>query len=161
MKSEEQIRNDWSNVDVIHENPTLKDLQIHSQKAKEYLIDCVCAECGVEREEIFSKRRKSRLVHARWLYWYAYRYMTNESFDEIAKSNKKYGHDFDSRSITGGVNKMAYMISREQHWASRWAALRRTIKLRDDEQKTLFTQKITIYIPKELKNKVEIEIKEK
>jgi hypothetical protein len=78
----------------------------------------------------------------------------------MSQQLKTDSRTFVGRAIQQGVTKMAMMISNEQVWNRRWNIIKRVIKIRysDDEKED---NTITINIPKELRKKIKIEIKEK
>ena len=100
------------------------------------------------------------LAQARWLYWYALRYMTNETYDKIAeRTMRKTPYRFTPNGIGQSINKMSAMIVNEPIWTKRWIILKRIIKLRDTVVKEkVETETVTMKIiaPKgvklELKN---------
>ena len=148
MRRDSDIIDDWKKIDSISSSETIQDLSRRRESEQEYLLYCLCAECGVSREEIAQKNKsKFHIIHYRWLFWYAYRYMTNESFLKIAEISRRFGHAYDHRSIRHGVDSIGTMIAREPHWARRWEALKHIIMLRNTIVENLFPQKITIQIP--------------
>lgn len=157
--TDDYVKEKWNELETFHIEEACKHLKLHEEKIQDYLADCVAALCDVKKEEMFSQSDVIFFAHARWLYWYAYRYMTNESYDKIAKQDFHGGHSFTSRTIQNGANKMFMMIERDPIWKKRWSIVKRIIKLRNSD--TDVKNRIVIQIPKEIKEIVEIEIKDK
>ena len=160
-KTDDEIMNDWSRLNSTHIQQALYHLKKHEGDIRDYLSDCVAALCSVSTDEMFSDSDVSSFAHARWLYWYSCRYLTNESYDKISK-NKSIGHSFCLRTIQNGVNKMAMMIETEAIWKKRWSVIKKIIKMNDgDETTNIIDNVIVITIPKELNKKINVVIKEK
>lgn len=152
-----------SNLGSYHIQEAIKHLKLHEQDLQDYLAELITSLCDVTVEEAFESTDVIYLAHARWLYWYAYRYMTNESYEKIAKRSSRFGHTFHLRSIQSGVNKMAVMIERETLWRQRWSVVKqiiRELQETDDEGKKM-DNTIIIQVPRGLKDKIQIKIKEK
>lgn len=161
-KSEETIKKDWHRLDNENISIALELLRRSDCDIRLYLADCVASVCGIHVEEMFINTDTIHLAHARWLYWYAYRYMTNESYAKILEDTPLYGDRFAERSVHGGVNKMAMMIVNEPIWQRRWGIIKRIIKLRDHENEIKEDNNIIIHVPKGMLNdKIRITIKEK
>lgn len=165
MKTNEQISRDWQNIDNSGLETICNILRKREYNVQDYLANIVAALCDVNIDEMFSNTNVSRLTHARWLFWYAYRYKTAFSYEAIAKNTERYGHPYDLRTIQNAVNKMSSMIDASNEWSHRWEVIKRIIKLsqtapRADEEE-LKDATIVISIPKELKNKLNIVVKEK
>jgi hypothetical protein len=158
-KSDEQIKSDWNELEWRIEE-ALKQLMCYEKDIQSYLLRCVASLCDVDEKRILSNTDVIYIAHARWLYWHAYRYMTNESYEKIAKSTSQDGFTFSTRAVQSGVNKMSMMISNEPLWQKRWTVIKRIIKLRDRREEKV-DNTITINIPRELKDKINILIKEK
>ena len=71
------------------------------------------------------------------------------------------GHRFTPNGIGQCVNKMSQLISSEPMWTKRWTIIKRIIKIRDAVTEKKSEGTITITLPKELKDIINIEIKEK
>ena len=115
-----------------------------------YLAEFVASLCSVETERMFSSSNDLDVAQARWLFWYAYRYMTNETYEKIGKlSMPLYGKTFTKVGVASSVNKMYTLIEQKPIWRKRWTIIKRIIKqcenVIDDE-----TQKpIKIIVPKD------------
>lgn len=158
--SDESVKKGWVDVEYSHVEQAIAHLKQHEEDIRMYLADFVAAVCGVERRDMFSNSDVSCFAHARYLYWYAYRYMTNEPYEKMAREVPEEGHRFVLRSIQGGVNRMSRMIEEEPLWKKRWTVIKRIIKLREQEDEGVDST-IVIQVPKSIKNKVDIVIKTK
>ena len=159
-KSDDSIKKGWADVEYRHVDKAIEHLRQHEDDIRAYLADFVAAVCGVEREEMFSNSDTACFAHARYLYWYAYRYMTGEAYEKMARQVPNGGHRFVLRSIQNGVNKMSMMIEEQPLWKKRWTIIKRIIKLRGQEDEDV-DNTIVIQVPKALKGKINITIKDK
>lgn len=127
------------------------------------LAHFVAALCNVDVADMLSSIDKSHLSQARWLFWYAYRYITGYSFMHIADVTIYDGHKFAWRSIAGGITNMATLVVQDNIWKKRWAITKRFIVARSDADQVICEKimtndpiKITVTVPK----KTKVEIKE-
>ena len=141
-------------------NEELKShLQIHNNNVIESLRDCVAWICDIPVEEM----EKSTSIYAsqtRWLFWYAYRYVTNESYLKMSETLKTPRKKFVGRAIQQGVTKMSMMIECEPVWRKRWDYIKQVIKQKYGEDENV-DNTITICVPLHLKEKIKIQIKER
>ena len=158
--NDESIKKGWADVEYSHVEQAIWHLKQQEEDVRMFLADCVAAICGIERDDMFSSSDISCFAHARYLYWYAYRYMTGESYEKMERQNPKGGHRFVLRSIQNGVSRMSMMIENESLWKRRWNIIKRIIKLREQEDDYI-DKTIVIQVPKTLKGKVNISIKDK
>lgn len=160
MMNEEMIASDWRNLDSIED--ILSAVRQHDIDIMAYLADTVASLCNIERKDMLKGCGEAHLAQPRWLFWYAYRYMTGETLEKIADMTEKCGgHRFTTNGIGQCVNKMSKMISSEPMWTKRWTIIKRIIKLRDAGINKKSDSTITINVPKELKDVINIEIREK
>ena len=127
----------------------------YENRIRSYLADFVASLCNVETERMFSENNSLDVAQARWLFWYAYRYMTNETYEKIGKlSGELYGKTFTKVGVAASVNKMYNLIEQQPIWRKRWTIIKRIIKLQNE---MVFEPQvpITITIP----NNVELKIK--
>lgn len=160
MKTNDEIREEWRRIDNDDIRRVCDILREHENRAQDYLVDIVAALCGVTVEEMFAATNVARLTHARWLFWYASRYRSTASYDAIARRSERYGHAYDLKTVQNAVNKMSAMIDTTVEWGRRWEVVRRIINLRD-EGRPEERDTIVIHVPRALKDKLNIEIKEK
>ena len=62
-----------------HIKKAVEHLLLCEKDINKYLSDFVAALCEVPKSSMLSNTHVAYCAHARYLYWYAYRYMTNES----------------------------------------------------------------------------------
>lgn len=113
----------------------------------EHLQRIVADLCGVSVEGMMGDIRHLHNSQARWLYWYAYRYMTNDSYESIAKNNeyRKFTHP----CVCQSISKMSDFISASTIWTKRWTVLKHIIKgilAKQPKQQQLFGDDITIKV---------------
>lgn len=154
MINEEKVREDWKRLDEENVAEVLRLLKGHEESIQEYLADYVASLCGVDKHAMMTEMHRIDLLQARWLFWYAYRYMTGETFPKIGEISGRYGRTFPDTTVSGCVNKMGGLINCITIWSKRWNILKRIIKLRgkdDDTDKV----KVVVTTPKN----VEVELK--
>lgn len=158
-KSDEKIKNDWEILDNSDIEEVCRLLRLHETRIQDYLIDCVASICNVDKLDMMTNTSKLNIIHARWLFWYAYRYMTNESFVRMSEVTLRYGKKFTEQSISNSVNKMGNMIAKETTWAKRWVLIRRIIKLRNSDKTNAIlgdNLSVTINHPKNIQVKLNV-----
>ena len=142
-----------------HIGKIIEHLRMCEQTTKDNLADFISALCNVPKEEMLSNTHVVYCAHARYLYWYAFRYMTNESYENIAIQCGKDGHRYTQSAIATGVNKMSTMIETEPLWNKRWVVVKKIIKSKS--QDNAIDNTIVIQVPKDLKGKINITVKDK
>lgn len=155
---DEKIKHDWELLDNADIDEVCNLLRLHETRIQDYLVDCVAALCDVDKFDMMKNTSKLNTIHARWLFWYAFRYMSNDSFVHIAEITERYGKKFTEQSISNSVNKMGNMIAQETVWTKRWVLIKRIIKLRDQsDNKDGNPQTISIVVhhPKDVEVKLE------
>ena len=160
-RKDEEIRDEWNSRNSSYLEKACMYLEKYEQNVQDYLADVVASLCNVVKDEMFEATDVVYLAHARWLYWYAYRYMTNESYDKIAQQSFHKKHTFAQRTIQNGANKMAMMIEKEALWKKRWIILKRIIKLKDEKNNESVDNTIVIQVPKGMRDNINIVIKDK
>lgn len=157
---EEKYVQELSNSELVTIQSVCDTLRNYENRIKTHLADFVAALCGVDVDTMLSNDAHDYIVQARGLYWYACRYMTNESYEKIALATQYNGFKFSPSCVAKNVAKMMIIIEQEPMWKKRWVIIKRILKLQDksnnDEDTTIVVQ-----IPKDLKNKVNIIIKDK
>ena len=99
-------------VDITLENAmeALKDI-IYPDKSKvitpQLIIDTVCEQYGIKKEEIMSKKRNSEIVLPRQVIMYLCREHTDASLEEIGKLLGKKDHT----TVMSGISKIKKQIS--------------------------------------------------
>ena len=153
IKSDEQIKSDWEHLENDNVEKACEYLRRYEGDIEDYVAEIVASLCNADTSVAY-------LAQARWLYWYALRYMTNETYDKIAnRTARKSDYRFTPNGIGQSINKMSAMIVNEPIWTKRWIILKRIIKLRDTvikEKSEMETVTMKIIAPKgvkvELKN---------
>ena len=133
-------------------------LQKHECDTTLMLTASVAALCNVDVEDMMKQGQKMTNAHARWLLYYALRYMKNCTNEYIANITAYNGVKHTDMAIRVGVNRMSEMISREPVWRNRWETLKHLIKQVQGEDVTRIAprkQKVVISVPRD----IEVEIK--
>ena len=148
MKAEEEIINDINKLEEETINEACKLLSAYNKGLKHYLACLVASLCGVSVGDLYTNTKHIGIIQSRWLFWYAYRYMTNESYESISRNSSEWRH-FGSACVGQSVTKMAMMISQDDIWSKRWAVLKRMIKImlrNTSKEQDLFQTPITIKV---------------
>lgn len=139
-----------SNIHSLEESTIIQACELlrnYDGGLKEHLAHIVAELCNVSVNAMMKETKHIDVVRARWLYWYAYRYMTDESHYSIAQYCSQW-RKFTSTCISHSIAKMAVIIDGNSIWAKRWIILKRLIKIMlnknvGDEQPSNITIKIT------------------
>lgn len=124
----------------------------------ECLSDFVASLCNVDKEKMLSGCLDVDVSHARWLFFYAYRYMTGDTYKKIGKMTEKIsGKRFSSVGVAKCVSCMQQLMQRDSVWEAKWRVIQSGIKGINDEECASYT--ITVNIPQQLINKVKIKTK--
>lgn len=131
-------------------------LRGYEQEIGNHLAQFVASLCNIDVDEMFSNMKNNYYSQARWLYWYALRYMTDETYEQIAARTICNGHKFTLRAVAKGIDKMGKMVYENGIWRKRWIILKRVIKMYngDDNQSV-----VKVVITKPANTKVEVEFK--
>ena len=162
MKSEETIISEWQEMDSV--DKILQAIRHHELDMQDYIAETVAAICNVEKEAMLGESDKSYLSQARWFFWYAYRYMTGETLEKLSLLTLKANNNtrkFSTTAIGAGYNKMSMLIQNDPLWEKRWSIIKRIIKLRSNALEAKEDNTIVVSIPRHLKDKIQITIKEK
>lgn len=157
----EKVREDIESIENETIGKVCELLRDYDGKIKQYLVNLVSSLCDIPINEMMSNAKDVDVVHARWFYWSAYRYMTYESFEKMSLDSNQW-HYFAPSTIVSGVSKMSVMVMQDSLWAKRWQIIKSMIKIMRDtkggSQKDLFPQtiKVTVTHPRE----VEINLKQ-
>lgn len=146
--TEEEIKQELEENERITMQCVCDTLLNYEGKIRTYLADFVASLCNVDRDRMFSESNSLDVAQARWLFWYAYRYMTNETYEKIGKlSGELYGKTFTKVGVASSVNKMYTLIEQQPIWRKRWTIIKRIIKLQNE---MVFEPQvpITITVPK-------------
>ncbi len=128
MKAEKEIIDELVCMEQDIVDRLCEEVKEHNINMRRHLIDIVASLCEVDVNTMMSNTKSGQESQARWLFWLACRYMTNEPFSSIAKQTQNYGWHFSTSAITNACTKMSALISQNTVWTKRWAMLRRIIK---------------------------------
>lgn len=136
-------------------------LQKYDYDLQDSLASFVASICEVDYADMLSQNTKSNVSLARWLYWYALRFMTNESYEQIAERTAFDGYKYTKDAIRKAVEKMGSIINTERKWQNRWVLVRKMINTWDDAQHIEYKNlekkyKVKISVPKEIKDNIEV-----
>ncbi len=147
--TEEEIKQNLEENERITMNCVCDTLSSYGERIRLYLADFIASLCNVEKEKMFSTCNNLDVAQARWLFWYAYRYMTNETYEKIGKlSGELYGKTFTKVGVAASVNKMYELIENGGIWRKRWLIVKRIIKISNTLIEEQENQPIKIIIPK-------------
>lgn len=148
--TEEEIKQNLEENERITMNCVCDTLSSYGGRIRLYLADFIASLCNVEKEKMFSTCNNLDVAQARWLFWYAYRYMTNETYEKIGKlSGELYGKTFTKVGVAASVNKMYELIENGGIWRKRWLIVKRIIKISNTLIEEQENQPIRIVVPKE------------
>ena len=126
-----------------------------------YLLKIVAFVCDVNESDVMSNEKTGNYIsQVRWLYWYAYRYLTGEPYGRISELATKAGCKYTKDGVRKGVNKIGYIIHGSDVWQRRWNVIRNAIKKIKQENQIAERESydIVVTIPKELKDFVNVKI---
>ena len=163
MKNDELIRQEYKRIEREYVDKAIDLLRKYSDNIELYIADIVASLCNVDVNEMFDKSNEITLAQARWLYWHSIRYLTNDTYDKIARrTNHERGCSYMPNSIGQCINKMSALIEQEPMWKKRWTIIKRIIRLiQSEDDCNSVDNTITINIPKEMKRKLNLKIEEK
>lgn len=146
--TEEKIRSILEENERITMDNICDLLRNYERNIMAHLADFVAAICNVDSERMFSTCNDLDVAQARWLFWYAYRYMTGETYEKIGRlSQPIYGKTFTKVGVASSVNKMYSLIERQPIWRKRWTIVKRIIKMQNSMELEPHIP-VTITIPK-------------
>lgn len=127
-------------------------LRGYESNVNKWLAYYVASICNVDVKKMMSRSNVMNVAQARWLYWYAIRYMTGQSYPEIAENTFTIYHArFAKQGVGQAINKMSMMIDSELLWKRRWTMVKRIIKACandvDTERQAKESAEITITYP--------------
>lgn len=127
MTNDNQLQADIQEIDNETIERVCSILRSYNKKTSAYLANIVAAICDVDSQEMLIDTKHLYNSHARWFYWYAYRYMTNESYDSIARKHECF-RKFTESCVGICISKISMMIDQESIWKKRWVLVKRVIK---------------------------------
>lgn len=127
--TEEEVKRNLEENERITMQSVCDTLRNHEGCTRAYLASFVASLCNVDEERMFSACNDLDVAQARWLFWYAYRYMTNETYEKIGRlSEELYGKVYTKVCVASSVNKMYSLIEQQPVWRKRWTIIKRIIK---------------------------------
>lgn len=129
MKEEIFVLEKMSEIDKQTLDSICDLLRGYESKIQYWLAYFVSSLCNVEIDKMLTDCNTLSVAQSRWLFWYAYRRMTNETYEKIANvSSQYYGKFFTTATVANGITKMAQMVECEPIWTKRWVIIKRIIK---------------------------------
>lgn len=159
-KEKEDIKREWKDVDLHVREEIAAILRRYDYSPLTMLGWYVSSICDIDFSDMLSSSDKTHIAQSRWLFWYAYRYMTNETYEQIAQRCAIDGCAFSCESVRVGCSKMSVLIERDFMWRRRWEVIKDIIKLGNEalnEVNESKKRKITLNIS----DGIEVEIKKK
>ena len=160
VENDDIIKNQWKDIEDESMHEILVSLKRYDYNTQTMLANYVASLCDISVVDMLSQSDKSHIAQSRWLFWYAYRYMTNETYERIAQRCIMDGCEFSSESIRVGCAKMSSLVETDFMWKRRWRVLKHIIKLWNevlDESNEYKKKKITLNISDD----IEVEIKKR
>ena len=127
--TEEEVKRSLEDNERITMKCVCDTLRNYEGRVRLHLASFVASVCNVDDERMFSASSDLDVVQARYLFWYAYRYMSNETYDKIGRMSKELGGKvFTGTGVAAGVSKMYSLIEQQPIWRKRWTIIKRIIK---------------------------------
>lgn len=148
IKGEKEITEDVKRLEERTIENVCRLLYAYNGDLRHYLACLVAGLCDVAVGDLYTDTKHINVIQSRWLYWYCYRYMTNESYESISRRSKEWRR-FGAACVGQSVAKMSMMISEDDVWAKRWAVMKRIIKImlkKNESEPELFPTTITLKV---------------
>ena len=127
---------------------------------KNKILSVVCEVCDVDEQSIIGKSKVSPLPLFRGFYWYAIRRTLGVSNAAIAKLVSDDECHYSSAGIGLGINRAINALSKEKYWQDCWEKVSEKLSI-PKQNKPDGNISITMLVPKGMKNRFKIEVKEK
>lgn len=162
---DEQALNELREIENGNIGKVLELLSGHEGEILANIAKIVASLCDIDCDTMMGSSTKYYSAQCRWLFWYTYRYMTNEPYNKMSKRIGKHGHEYTPSALTIGVNKMAQMVETDTIWKKRWIILKSIIKSYDGATLSPLNscndiQPVKVVITKHKNVEVKVEIKE-
>lgn len=129
-KSEEQVRREWGEEQENHLSRIREALRNYDISPAIFLANAAAGICGVDLDVLRnSKFGIGGASHARWLFLYSYRMMTNDTYAEMVKVVGDMGMSFSLDGIRKAVDLMGQLIRTEVKWKRRWIEMQKVINI--------------------------------
>lgn len=110
-------------------------IQNYNGELKTILAYITASLCDVKAEDLLVDTTRMDVVRARWLYWYAYHYMTGETHESISRKSEEQ-RKFATSAVGAGITKISALIDTSSVWSKRWAYLKRVVKILTKQTET-------------------------
>lgn len=135
---------------------------------QDMIASFVASLCDVEVSDMLSVTNNTQIAQARWLYWFALRYYTHDTYQTISERTKLDGHAFAAAGIGMCITKMSNLIEQDDVWKRRWVVTRRMMRLLGDPHDYQLSDfaynsqkyKLLLQVPKGEGNRVEVNVEE-
>lgn len=170
MKKEKDYRKEWVNLQECSFKEIELVLRNYDYDSQNMLASFVASICDVDVADMLSASDNAYVSQVRWLYWYALRYMTQDSYQRISERTMLGGCKFTKDGIRKGCEKMNVLIETDDAWLKRWIVIKRMIKFKreplsyqesDNANPMPKKYKVMVTMPDELKDKIDVVFKEK
>lgn len=154
MITEQELNDRLGKIEDETLNEACRLISSYNGSVMRVLAEITASLCDVQTPEMMYETKNIDAVHARWLYWMAYKYMTKESYETMSNGHT-YGRHFSPATISQAVIKMSMMANEDEIWIRRWVTVKRFVKLilrrNEAEQDSLFNPTIVVKYPKGVK----------
>ena len=170
MKDNDTIKQEWEDLHDKSFREIDAVLRKYDYNALTMLSSFVAGICDVDTADLLTSSANMYISQCRALFWYAYRHMTQDTYERISKKTAIEGCRFSHDTVRKACEKMKELINSDPHWKGRWINVRRFIRLKDDPHSCQMSDtanpfpqkyKLMLHVPIEIKDQIEIEIKEK
>lgn len=146
MNTMEEIKEEILQVEQDSIGKAVELLAKYNGDMRNYLLKITAALCEVSEEDLLKNTSHIEIIQSRWLYWYAYRKMTNDSYESIARKSDN-GRKFGAACVGQSITKMTRMICNDPIWKKRWDALKQIMGIMLDKVDLIpVTKNVTIHI---------------
>jgi len=135
-------------------------LRGHETMIADNLAAFVASLCDVDLSTMLSDTVAAHITQARWLFWYAHRYMTNETYQKISERMASCGLEVTRTGVGCAINKMADLIDKEPIWKKRWTIIKRIIKQYNDPSAEESNTSVKVVVLKPKWVDIDVEIKD-
>lgn len=171
MKNDNEIKNEWMNLEKKSFREIEAVLRKYDYNSQTMLADFCASICDVDVADMLSPTDDNHVKQARWLYMYALRYMTHDTYERIGRRMTLDGCRFTADGVRKGLERMNELIENDNQWLGRWIMVKRMIKLKENPHDYPLSDncdpmpqkyKLTLHLPKGVAvDDVEVEVKEK
>lgn len=129
MSREKTLREEISHACRFDEMADLKEvLQRHGYDIQRIITSYVAYVCGVDEDEILASSHKPHISQSRWMLWRALRYITGDTYDQIAERTRSSNYRFTGRGVGKGITNITSLINTTPIWGYRWRMVSNAIQ---------------------------------